>query len=319
MNELSEERLELLAQAASLYFDQGLNQGDIAEQLGVSRASVSRLLTEARELGVVEIRINFPLTRDGDLESQLRRRFGLQGVYVLNTSAIVPEHVLGRLGRLASQHLQTRIQPGSIIALSWGTAVFETVQAVRRRPVERVKVVQVIGAVGSLNPLIDGPDLARQLAERVGGQYYYLHAPLLVESSHLRDTLLGDVHMQQTLELARQATTALVGIGSTQPEISPLVRAGYVSVEEEREIARRGAIGDFCGYHIDISGALADIALNQRVIGITLDDLRKIPQVIGVAGGVAKARTILAVLRGSLIDVLVTDDLAAQEVLRLDS
>jgi deoxyribonucleoside regulator len=316
---VSEERLELLAQAASLYFDQGLNQADIADQLGVSRASVSRLLNEARDLGVVEIRVNFPLTRVATLERALSEQFKLQAVYVLSTKTILPEHVLGRLGRLASQHLQARLQPNAIVALSWGTAVFETVQATRRRPVDGLKVVQVIGAAGSSNPLIDGPDLARQLAERLGGQYFYLHAPLLVESSFIRDTLLADARMQQTLALARQATTALVGIGSIQPEISPLLRAGFISVEEEQELARAGAVGDFCGYHIDMGGTLVDMPINRRVVGITLDELRAIPQVIGVAGGLAKAPTILGVLRGGLINVLVTDDHAAQEVLRLHS
>lgn len=317
MSELSDERLELLAQAASLYFEDGLNQGEIAEQLGVSRASVSRLVAEARELGVVEIRINFPLARNTELERALAARFALDAVYVLSSKTIVPDHILNRLGRLASQHLQTRILPGAIVALSWGTAVFETVQSVRRRPVERLRVVQVIGAAGSNNPRIDGPDLARQLAERLGGEYHYLHAPLLVESPFVRDTLLNDPRMQRTIELARQANVALVGIGSTQPEISPLVRAGYLSVAEEEELSRMGAVGDFCGYHIDQHGAPVDSPVNRRVVGIALADLREIPHVIGVAGGAAKAPTILAVLRGELIDVLVTDDRAAQEVLRL--
>jgi deoxyribonucleoside regulator len=317
MSDLSDDRRELLAQAANLYFEDGLNQGDIAEQLGVSRASVSRLLAEARQLGVVEIRINFPLTRNSELESALAEQFGLSMVYVLSTKSILPEHILGRLGRLASQHLQARLQPGMIVALSWGTAVFETVQAMRRRAVDGLQVVQVIGAAGSGNPRIDGPDLARELAERLNGEYHYLHAPLLVENSFVRDTLLNDPRMQRTLELARKANVALVGIGSTQPEISPLVRAGYLTSAQGEELARLGAVGDFCGYHIDQQGELVDSPVNQRVVGITLSDLREIPLVIGVAGGAIKAPTMLGVLRGELIDVLVTDDQAAQEVLRL--
>ncbi len=201
MNELSEERVELLAQVANLYFEQGRNQNEIADQLQISRSSVSRLLAEARELGIVEIRINFPLTRDLALEQALMARFQLEAVYVLSTKTIVPAHMLGRLGRLASAHLQGRIADGSIVALSWGTAVFETIQAMRRRQLNEVKVVQVIGAAGSSNPLIDGPDLARQLAERLGGQYFYLHAPLIVENSYIRETLLGDPRVRRTIEL----------------------------------------------------------------------------------------------------------------------
>jgi DNA-binding transcriptional regulator LsrR (DeoR family) len=108
-----------------------------------------------------------------------------------------------------------------------------------------------------------------------------------------------------------------VGIGSTQPEISPLMRAGYLTEEQQQEIRQAGAVGDFCGYNLDIYGRLLDIPINQRVIGITLDDLRAIPCVVGVAGGAIKAPSILGVLRGELVDVLITDDRAAREVLRL--
>jgi deoxyribonucleoside regulator len=313
----SEERISMLAQVASLYFEQGLNQGDIADQFGISRASVSRLLAEARELGVVEIRINFPLARNTELEQTLAARFALQAVYVLNTQDMPPERVLGRLGRLASDYLQPRIGESSIVALSWGSAIYETVQAFRRRQLPNVRVVQVIGASGSKNPLIDGPDLARQLAERLGGQYYYLHAPLIVENTYVRDTLLADAQLQQTLELGRQAQLALVGIGSTRPDISPLMRAGYLTEEQQREISAAGAVGDFCGYNLDDHGRLLDIPINRRVIGITLADLRAIPCVVGVAGGAIKAPTILGVLRGELVDVLIIDDSAAREVLRL--
>ncbi len=318
MNELSDERFELLAQVANLYFEQGQNQNEIAEQLQVSRSSVSRLLAEARELGVVEIRINYPLARDAALEHALAERFRLDAIYVLSTRSIVPTQMLGRLGRLASAHLHNRIGDGSVVALSWGTAVFETIQAMRRRRLNDVKVVQVIGAAGSSNPRIDGPDLARQLAERLGGQYFYLHAPLLVENPQVRAALLEDQHVRATLGLARQARIALVGVGSTDPEVAPMVRAGYLSQQEEREIARLGAVGDFCGYHIDAEGRVLDIPINQRVVGIPIEDLRAIPHVVGVAGGEIKAPTILAVLRGRLIDALITDDQAARAVLQLE-
>jgi deoxyribonucleoside regulator len=316
MNDISEERVELLAQVANLYFEHGRNQNEIADQLQISRSSVSRLLAEARELGIVEIRINFPLARDVALEEAIAQRFDLNAVYVLNTKNIVQTHILGRLGRLASSHLQGRITDDTTIALSWGTAVFETVQAMRRRQASDVKVVQVIGAAGSSNPLIDGPDLARQLAERLGGQYHYLHAPLIVENSYVRETLLSDIRVKRTLEMARLAQVALVGIGTITPEVSPLVRAGYLTEEEAIGVMEAGAVGDFCGYHIDIQGNVLDIPLNHRVLGISVEDIRSIPHIVGVAGGIVKAPTILGVLRKKLVDVLVTDDHAAREVLR---
>lgn len=319
MNNLSDERIELLAQVANLYYEQGLGQTEIADQLQVSRSSVSRLLSEARETGVVEIRINFPLTRDHELEQALLADYSLEAAYVLNTKSISAVQSMGRLARLASSHLQTAITNDMIVGLSWGNAVLETIQAIRRRQSSGIQVVQVIGAAGANDPRIDGPDLARQLAERLGGQYFYLNAPLIVEDSYVREGILGDQRIRKTLDLARRANILLVGIGSTNPQYSALLRAGYITEEELHMISSAGAVGDFCGYHIDIHGTVVETLINKRVVGISLDNVRAIPQVVGVARGLTKAPTILGTLRGGLVNVLVTDDETTREVLRLAS
>jgi DNA-binding transcriptional regulator LsrR (DeoR family) len=319
MSSLQNEHHELLANVAELYYKQEKTQAQIARLIGVSRSSISRLLTEARELGIVEIQINYPVHRQRQLETLVRDRFGLKAVHVLHTRTIPPEQRLNQIGRLAASYLETLFRSELILGLSWGTAVFETVQALRPFSLPEMQVVQFIGAIGRGNRLIDGPELARQVAETVGAQYHYLHAPLIVASTEACQSFLAERAIADVLELARQANVALVGIGSVDPTVSSLIRAGYLTEAQMHDIESEGAVGDICARHFDIDGNILDLDINHRVVGISPHGLRNIPEVIGVAGGPVKAPAILGALRGRLINVLVTDDVTAQKVLELDS
>ena len=306
---------DLLAQVARLYYEDNLTQAEIARRIDVSRSTVSRLLDEAREAGVIEVIIHYPWKSDPELERQLESVFGLQRACVLAGRGQPYQEILRGLGVLAARYLEGVLEEDSVLGISWGTAVHSTAQALR--PVRRlpITVVQMIGAVGTGDPLIDGPDLARLLANIYGGEYRYLHAPLLVESSDLRNALLQEPRIRETLSASRGADIALVGIGSLVPEFSSLLRAGYLDRKSLSQLRARGAAGDICARHYDVMGKVMDIDLNRRIVGIELEDLHKIDQVIGVAGGEAKAESILGALRGSHVNVLVTDDLAARRIL----
>jgi DNA-binding transcriptional regulator LsrR (DeoR family) len=144
-----------------------------------------------------------------------------------------------------------------------------------------------------------------------------LHAPLIVASPGACESLLAERAVADVLSLARTADVALVGIGSTDPSISSLIRAGYLTESELYRIEEQGAVGDICARHFDISGNILDIGINRRVVGISPQDLQSIPEVIGVAGGDLKAPAILGALCGRLINVLVTDNVSAGKVLQL--
>jgi DNA-binding transcriptional regulator LsrR (DeoR family) len=181
-----------------------------------------------------------------------------------------------------------------------------------------IKVVQMIGAVGTEDPLIDGPDLARLLGSIYGGEYRYLHAPLIVDNPELREALLEEPRIQGTLQLAREADIALVGVGSLEPAFSSLLRAGYLDERSLRKLREQGAVGDICARHYDADGRVMPIELNERIVGIELGALRRVGCVIGVAGGEAKAEAILGALRGGHLKVLVTDSAAASKLCQLE-
>jgi DNA-binding transcriptional regulator LsrR (DeoR family) len=141
--------------------------------------------------------------------------------------------------------------------------------------------------------------------------------PLVVENEAIATVLLHDRNVRDTLARAERADIALVGIGSTRSDMSSLLRAGYVAEAEAERIRSAGAVGDICGQHFSLTGEWLDIDINRRIVGISLDALCKISTVIGVAGGSPKGAAILGALRGGYVNVLITDDQAAQKVLAL--
>jgi deoxyribonucleoside regulator len=311
-------RNAFLAQVASLYYEDNLTQAEIACRISTSRSTVSRLLQEARQAGVVEITIRYLQKTDPEIEGRLIRHFGLRHARVLIGHGRPYEEILQGLGVLAAHYIESIVEEGAILGISWGTAVHSTVQALRPDRKLPITVLQMIGAVGTGDPLIDGPDLARLLANAYGGECRYLHAPLIVEAAHVRRALLEEPRILEPLLLARQADVALVGIGSPVPEVSSLLRAGYLDREALERLQEQGAVGDICARHYDIEGRLMEIELDRRVVGIELDILHGIEHVIGVAGGLAKAKAILGALRGGHVNVLITDDATARETLTLD-
>ncbi len=310
-------RLAYLAHVASLYYDQGKTQKEVSEEVGVTRSAISRLLTEAREKGIVEIIVHYPWRTAADLERELISTFGLKTARVLVSENRPYEEMLQGLGVLASQYLEGILRDGLTIGISWGSALYQMIQALRPSNLPNLEVVQLIGATGAENMLTDGPILARLLSNRLGASCRYLHAPLIVDSQAGHDALLEERSIQETLKRAQNADVALVGIGSTDPEVYSLLRSGYVTEAEAAQIRDAGAIGDICGQHYGATGEWLDIDINRRVIGITLTDLTRIDTIIGVAGGERKAATILGALQAGYVNALITDERAARKLLRL--
>lgn len=318
---VDEERQQLLAYVAGLYYEEGLSQQEISRTVKLSRSAVSRLLAEAREAGVVEIQVHHPLLRAHSAEEALHHLFpSLSTVQIFRCTSLNYSQTLRHLGAQAAQFVQGLIGNRTILGVSWGTAVYEVVNALRA-PMHYpdLTVVQLIGALNTTNPQIDGPELARRLAQNHGGKYQLLPAPLIVDSKSTRDALLNERHVRQVLERAQLSDVAIVGIGSVDPQVSSLVRAGYLTPHELDQIAARNAVGDVCGIHFDINGDIADVPINQRVVGIQVEDLKRIPMVVGVASGSSKTKPIVGALRAGLVNVLFTDEATAQEVASLAS
>ena len=314
-----EERLRILTEIAEMYYIEGKTQSQIAQVMNFSRSAVSRMLTEARLEGIVEVKINHPLDRSYALERRLMDNFDLSCVMVLNRGVLDDPLVLRQLGRLGAIYLEENMPVEGILGISWGRSSYEVANAIRPHNYEDLTIVQLIGAIGSGDPHIDGNELVRNLAQTLGARYRLLNSPLIVDDEQTCKSLLNERNIRETINLAMRSDLALVGIGSSSPDISSLYRAGYISTSEISHITKLGIVGDMCAMHYDIQGNIPDIDLNSRVIGVNLLELAQSPcKILGIAGGRKKAPAILGALRGNFVDILVIDSPAAEEIFSLD-
>ncbi len=317
---VDQDRIELLAQVAEMYYLQDLNQAAIAKELYFSRSKVSRLLTEARASGMVEINVRHPLQRATELEKKISARYQLKKTIILKTGNLSIDQMLRSLGRLGAIYLTDRLVDGSTLGISWGTAVYEVAHAFRPKKLNNFEVVQIIGSIGYGDPAIDGPEVARHIAVNFAGRYFTLNAPVIVHDKNTCNALLKERNIREVVLKANQVDFILAGIGSSFPGRSGLVRAGYLLESELEQINQQtGAVGDLGACLFNQDGDYQNIKFNDRIIGLSLDQIKTNPaEVIGIAGGEEKAEAILGALRGRLIDTLLTDDKAAEKILNID-
>jgi deoxyribonucleoside regulator len=308
-------RMALLAKIASLYYEKNITQKEISDITGIARPMISRMISEAREQGVVSINVNYPWTSKR-LEESLKSTFGLKAAIVMVQENESYDELLHGLGILVANYFNQIIRDEIIIGISWGSALQHMIKALQPHHVTNVEVVQLIGATGSENNLTDGPLLAQLLSTCLNSSCRFLHAPLVVENNMIRDALLQERSIRETINRARDADVALVGIGSIDPDLCSLKRAGYLTEAERQVLVANGVVGDICGQHYSIEGKWLDIDINHRVIGIDLQTLAQIDTVIAVAGDIRKGDAILGALRGKFIDVLATDAKTAEYVLK---
>ena len=295
-----------------------MTQNAIANQLGLSRVKVYRLLKEARAEQVVEITVNWPIQREPGLEAALAQTFGLKEALVLQSTTPDSSLALHRLGQLGARYLENTLTGGATLAVCLGRSTYEVINAIRPGFQARVRVAQAIGSTPFTMQALDSATLARHLAQKLGGEVLYLSSPLMADSVEAAEILRRQPDINRALQAARQADVALLGIGNLNPETSGFVKAGVITSTELAELIANGAAGDIAGQIFNNNGQLHSCPFNQRVIGITLAELSLIPTTIAVAAGREKAQAILGGLRSGAVNVLCTDADAAIEVLRLN-
>ncbi len=307
----------LLADVAQRYYLDDQTQEQIAQSIGVSRSNVSRMLKEARRLGLVEIRIHHPLGTDADLQAALIERFGLRECLVLAPpeGAEAPP-AAERLGALAARFLRDRIADGAVVGVGWGSTVYHVVTSGDFRPRAGVSVVQMMGSVGGATPDIDGAQVAGRFGRALGAKVWYLHAPMVVAEPAVRSGLLRDPHIRRTLELARRASVLLVSVGAVS-RASGIYRAGYLTDADLEFIQAQGAVGDICGSYFRQNGSPCSLELGERTIAVPAEVMREAPLRVGVGLGAAKALPSVGAVRAGLVNALITDHEAAREMLRV--
>lgn len=314
----SEDRNNLLADIAEMYFIYGMTQAKIAKKIGVTRSMVSRMLTEARQKEIVKIKIERNYDYSETLQEQLTSTFDLKKSVVFASFVDDYERYLARLGAVAAKTIKPYLKPGIVLGTAWGTALDATIDALDEDPIYDIKIVQLTGALGGRNLEIDGHGVVQKLVQKLGGEGYYLNVPYIVDKPETIKSLMQVQGVQDTMSFMNKCDIGLFGIGSTEIDYATFYSAGYLIRDEIKGLAEIGAVGNVGGLFFDQDGNSTAQEFQQRSFTISKKNLNEIPIRIGIAGGPGKIKAILGALRGKYINLLITDNFTAQEVMRLE-
>ena len=309
LNSHEREHIELLLNVARKYYLEGESQAEIADSVNFSRPSVSRLLTEARRRGIVQIQISHPLERLTRLEARLADHFGLEKARVADSP-----FAAGEIVRCAATLLVESCREDSLITVSNGRVVAAIANAVPRMGWINSRVVQMTGSLsGHQNRQADSSEVCRRLAARLGGSFHELPVPFVLSSSVIAAQMRSEEPIAATLELGAAADVALVEVGAVREDA--LAADTYPSPDLVLEMAKTGAVAHIVGHYVSEDGNHLSTPLCERAITVDLEQMKKIPLVIAVAWGHEKIPAIKAVMKGGFISALVTDRSTAERLL----
>lgn len=309
----------LLVKIAHYYYRQDLTQEQIARKLGMSRQKVNRLIGRLKEEGIVTISIRPYADYCLELEDALEKRFNLsQAVVITRTEE---RDVFETLGVAGANYLDDVVQPDSILGVAWG----RTLQSVARHLVSGTKsclsIVQLAGGVNPENVTAEtnevytqSSEITRILARKLGATPYFLHAPIFVESQAIKDALMSGLSIRSSFDMIARCSVAMTSIGGVGENATPF-KHNLLPREDLVALLELGCVGNICFRYYDIDGNIIPTPFDSRIMGPTIQELKRIPLLVGIAGGEEKVQAILGALRGGFFDVLITDSQTATAVI----
>lgn len=304
------EKQRLSIEAARLYYQSDFSQQDIAQRLGVSRPTVSRLLQFAKEQGYVKIEIVDPQEDSQILSKKLEQKYGLDTVQVCYSPLNTYEEIQKHIAKQTADYLYDNVQDKDIIGVTWGTTMFAVAKQLQPKSVRGVEVVQLKGGVSHSHVNTYAADTVNLFAEAYQTVARYLPLPVIFDNIALKRIVEEDRHISRIIELGKQANIAVFTVGTVR-EDALLFRLGYFTDEEQKLLKKKG-VGDISSRFFDKDGNICSEEINNRTVGIDLHELRKKEKSILVAGGQSKVDAIRAALAGGYANILITDQFTAQ-------
>lgn len=306
--------VHLMVKVCDLYYNQNISQQQIAKSLNLSRPTVSRLLSSAREQGIVQISIsNLDEIKYWEMERKLEKEYCLRNVLIVD-SAATENGLKEVLGDAASRYLEYTIKDGYTVGVSMGSTLYQVVTNLSNPLAKDVTFVPLIGGMGQLRMELHSNSLAETLSRTYRGDFVPLHAPARVSSGVIRDELIREESLNKAIRLAEHLDVAVVGIGYPN-EGSAIKATGYFKENEIEGLKNRNVAGEICMQFYDIAGDTSPYQNDNNVIGMDIHKLRNVPYSIGVAGGLQKLGAIRGALAGHYINTLITDVQCASALL----
>ncbi len=311
MEKLNEKEI---VKIATMYYEEGLTQAEIARQRGVSRSLISKILMDAKNEGIVKIIINSENAYTTSLERRLEQQFNLKNVIIIDSFNLSHDEIKKMASQQAALYLNSIVEDYRSIGISWGNSLRGLVDHFPFINHPDVTVVPLIGGLSDDYFDIQSNQLSYDLARKMRGKAKYLYAPALVSNQLLHEELSNNRAIQSVLEEGRFVELALIGISSLDQETN-MRRIGYLSVEDVSELTEKDVVGVINSRFFDETGTEVEADINQNVLGVSLNDFKQIPLVMTVVYGDRKAEAVKTALENQLINVLVTTDTLAEKIL----
>jgi DNA-binding transcriptional regulator LsrR (DeoR family) len=289
---------------ARRFYLQGQSKVEIGESLGLSRFKVARILDEAQERGLVEVRVHLPAPVDPDLSESVREHLGLHRAIVVEpTNGGAADGVRGEIGSVAAGVLTETVTAEDVLGLTCSRSVAATTAALQSLP--PCPVVQLTGTLAGPDIESGGVESVRRAARVGGGKAYPVYAPMLLPDASTLRSLAGQSSVRQVLDRFGDVTVALVAVGGWSQDLSTVWET--VTPRDRSRATKAGTVGEIGARLFDAHGTPVRTPIDERVLGVTLEQLRRVPEVIALARSGARAAAVRAAADGHLIDTLVCD------------
>lgn len=295
----------LMVKVCEMYFLQNKSQKEISALLGISRPQICRIITSARELGIVHISISNPYVRETDLEKMLIEKFGIRDALVVDSSSADGENRLQAFAKEAAKLIEDYIPQDSRVGVMSGYTGKAIIDAMEPSSKKLKLVVPLIGGISTTNMSIHADTLASKLAALHSADALNLNAPAVVSEVSLAQSLKKEETIARVLNCGKKTDVALVGIGNLD-ETATNVRLGSLRKQDVQKLQAEGAVASVCGSYFDREGRETGEEITERTIGLRLKELRR-SKIIATAIGDEKAEAIEAALKCGKIDIFVTD------------
>ncbi|MDD6849626.1 MAG: sugar-binding transcriptional regulator [Anaerovibrio sp.] len=303
----------LAINVAKLYYRSDFSQQKIAQELGVSRPSISRLLQYAKDKGYVNIQIVDPVEDMSIMEQRLKDKLHLKDVKIASSTINDEEEIKKYISIAAAQYLDGIIKDGDIIGVGWGTTLHNMSQALIPRSIKGSQVVQLEGGLSNSEWNNYSREILENFANNFNTVAQYLPLPVIFDNKATKEQVDKDRYIKRILELGRHANIALFSVGTVRPN-ALFFRLGYTDIQEQEKI-QRNSVGDICSRFFDVEGRVCNRDLDERTVGITLSELRDKEYSIMISGGEGKINAIKSALKGRYANVLITDQFTGKALL----
>lgn len=297
----------LMIKIAWYYYMENMTQQAIADQLNITRMRVIKLLEKARQTGVVQFRISSSLDVRRDLETKLMEKYHLRDCYTVPTNP----NETGKndtIARAASIYIANHVRENSYINFGYGDTTSKTIEYLARNLETAVSFVSLTGGVGYYLP--------KSESNIFNAKLYLIPSPIIMSSAQMADAIKMESSVQEVTDMIRLASMTVVGIGGMD-DAATIVKSSILNPSDFRLLAMKGAVGDVICHFIDKDGGLVDTEVDSRLVSVTLNTLKELENVIGVAAGKHKVPAIHAALTGGYMDVLITDEETAALLCRI--